>query len=105
MVYENGTMEWVDANLGSKITMKYPSCYLMEPGAKGEILSMAFAGPGQYQDTGGKMLHFASNTSSKITSKSISRGGGRTSFRGLLKVQKDKQDIKSNAVCDALFLD
>ena len=105
MVYENGTMEWVDANLGSKITMKYPSCYLMEPGAKGEILSMAFAGPGQYQDTGGKMLHFASNTSSKITSKSISRGGGRTSFRGLLKVQKDKQDIKSNAVCDALLLD
>ena len=105
MVFENGTMEWVDANLGSKITMKYPSCYLMEPGAKGEILSMAFAGPGQYQDTGGKMLHFASNTSSKITSKSISRGGGRTSFRGLLKVHKDKTDIKSNAVCDALLLD
>jgi Fe-S cluster assembly protein SufB len=105
MVYENGTMEWVDANLGSKITMKYPSCYLMAPGAKGEILSMAFAGPGQYQDTGGKMLHFASHTSSKITSKSISRGGGRTSFRGLLKVQKDKLDINSNAVCDALLLD
>ena len=95
MVFENGTMEWVDANLGSKITMKYPSCYLMEPGAKGEILSMAFAGPGQYQDTGGKMLHFASHTSSKITSKSISRGGGRTSFRGLLKVHKDKTDIRS----------
>lgn len=105
MVFGDGTMEWVDANLGSKITMKYPSCYLMEPGAKGEILSMAFAGPGQYQDTGGKMLHFASHTSSKITSKSISRGGGRTSFRGLLKVQKDKEDIKSNAVCDALLLD
>ena len=66
MVYENGTMEWVDANLGSKITMKYPSCYLMEPGAKGEILSMAFAGPGQYQDSGGKMLHFASHTSRKL---------------------------------------
>ena len=97
MVYENGTMEWVDANLGSKITMKYPSCYLMEPGAKGEILSMAFAGPGQYQDTGGKMIHFASHTSSKITSKSISRGGGRTSYRGLLKVHKDKLEIKSNA--------
>jgi Fe-S cluster assembly protein SufB len=105
MVFENGTMEWVDANLGSKITMKYPSCYLMEPGAKGEILSMAFAGPGQYQDTGGKMIHFASHTSSKITSKSISRGGGRTSFRGLLKVHKDKTDVRSNAVCDALLLD
>lgn len=104
-VFENGTMEWVDANLGSKITMKYPSCFLMEPGAKGEILSMAFAGPGQYQDTGGKMIHFASHTSSKITSKSISRGGGRTSYRGLLKVYKDKDDIKSNVVCDALLLD
>ncbi len=104
-VFENGTMEWVDANLGSKITMKYPSCYLMEPGAKGEILSMAFAGPGQYQDTGGKMIHFASHTSSKITSKSISRGGGRTSYRGLLKVHKDKEDIKSSVVCDALLLD
>jgi Fe-S cluster assembly protein SufB len=104
-VFENGTMEWVDANLGSKITMKYPSCYLMEPGARGEILSMAFAGPGQYQDSGGKMIHFASNTSSKITSKSISRGGGRTSYRGLLKVLKDKSDVKSNVVCDALLLD
>lgn len=105
MVSGDATMEWVDANLGSKITMKYPSCYLMEPGAKGEILSMAFAGPGQYQDTGGKMIHFASHTSSKITSKSISRGGGRTSYRGLIKVHHDKADIKSNVVCDALLLD
>jgi Fe-S cluster assembly protein SufB len=104
-VFGNGTMEWVDANLGSKITMKYPSCYLMEPGAKGEILSMAFAGPGQYQDTGGKMIHFAPHTSSKITSKSISRGGGRTSYRGLLKVHKNMEDVRSNVVCDALLLD
>ena len=88
MVYENGTMEWVDANLGSKVTMKYPSCYLMEQGAHGEILSMAFAGPGQHQDAGGKVIHFAPDTISKITSKSISKGGGRTSYRGLLKVYK-----------------
>jgi len=105
MVYEGGTMEWVDSNLGSKITMKYPSCYLMEPGAHGEILSMAFAGPGQYQDTGGKMVHYAPNTSSKITSKSISKGGGRTSFRGLLKVYKGAENSRSSAVCDALLLD
>ena len=81
-------MEWVDCNLGSKVTMKYPSCYLMGPGAHGEILSMAFAGKGQHQDAGGKMMHFAPNTSSKITSKSISKGGGRSSYRGLLKVYK-----------------
>lgn len=105
LVYENGTMEWVDANLGSKITMKYPSCYLMGEGAHGEILSMAFAGPGQYQDTGGKAVHLAPNTSSKITSKSISKGGGRTSYRGLLKVYKGKGNVKSNVVCDALLLD
>ncbi|HVP20696.1 MAG TPA: Fe-S cluster assembly protein SufB [Anaerolineaceae bacterium] len=105
MVYEGGTMEWVDSNLGSKVTMKYPSCYLMEPGARGEILSMAFAGPGQYQDTGGKVIHFAPNTFSKITSKSISKGGGRTSYRGLLKVYKGSHDVKSNVVCDALLLD
>ncbi len=104
-VFENGTMEWVDANLGSKVTMKYPSCYLMEPGAHGEILSMAFAGPGQHQDAGGKVIHFAPHTSSKITSKSISRGGGRASYRGLLKVYKGASDVKSNVVCDALLLD
>ncbi|HWQ45284.1 MAG TPA: Fe-S cluster assembly protein SufB [Longilinea sp.] len=105
MVEEGGTMEWVDSNLGSKITMKYPSCYLMGPGAHGEILSMAFAGKGQYQDTGGKMIHFAPHTSSKITSKSISKAGGRTSYRGLLKVYKGAEDVKSNTVCDALLLD
>jgi Fe-S cluster assembly protein SufB len=105
MVYEGGTMEWVDANLGSKVTMKYPSCYLMGPGARGEILSMAFAGPGQYQDTGGKAIHMAPNTSSKITSKSISRGGGRTAYRGMIKVAPGMNGIRSNVVCDALLLD
>jgi Fe-S cluster assembly protein SufB len=105
MVFEGGTMEWVDANLGSKVTMKYPSCYLMERGAHGEILSMAFAGPGQHQDAGGKVIHFAPDTTSKITSKSISKGGGRTSYRGLLKVYKGATGARSNVVCDALLLD
>jgi len=104
-VFENGTHEWVDANLGSKVTMKYPSCYLMEPGARGEMLSMAFAGTGQIQDAGSKMVHFAPNTSSKITSKSISKAGGRASYRGLLKVYKGAKGVKSNVVCDALLLD
>ena len=104
-VYANATHEWVDANLGSKVTMKYPSCYLMEPGAHGEMLSMAFAGPGQHQDSGSKMVHFAPNTTSKITSKSISRGGGRSSYRGLLKVYKGATGTRSNATCDALILD
>jgi len=104
-VFENGTMEWVDANLGSKITMKYPSCYLMEPGAHGEVLSVAFAGPGQQQDAGAKMLHFAPNTSSKITSKSISRGNGRASYRGLVRVASEAENSRSNVVCDALLLD
>jgi len=105
LVNEGATMEWVDANLGSKLTMKYPSCYLIGPRAHGEILSMAFAGPGQHQDAGGKAIHFAPHTSSKITSKSISRGGGRSSYRGLLKVYKGAYDVKSSVVCDALLLD
>jgi len=105
LVYEGATMEWVDANLGSKITMKYPSCYLKEPGAHGEILSMAFAGKGQHQDAGGKVIHFAPYTSSKIVSKSISKSGGRSSYRGLLKVYKGAKGVKSNVVCDALLLD
>ncbi|MFN2128766.1 MAG: Fe-S cluster assembly protein SufB, partial [Anaerolineales bacterium] len=105
LVYEGATMEWVDANLGSKVTMKYPSCYLLGPGAHGEILSMAFAGDGQHQDAGGKVLHFAPNTSSKITSKSISKGSGRASYRGLLKVHKGATNVRSNVVCDALLLD
>jgi len=104
-VFADGTHEWVDANLGSKVTMKYPSCYLMEPGAHGEMLSMAFAGAGQTQDAGSKMVHFAPNTTSKITSKSISKAGGRASYRGLLKVYKGAHGVKSNVVCDALLLD
>ncbi|HEY4718887.1 MAG TPA: Fe-S cluster assembly protein SufB [Anaerolineales bacterium] len=104
-VYANGTMEWVDANLGSKLTMKYPSCYLLEPGAHGEILSMAFASNKQHQDTGGKVIHFAPKTTSKITSKSISKGGGRASYRGLLKMHPGAEGSKSNVVCDALLLD
>jgi Fe-S cluster assembly protein SufB len=105
MVDEDGTMEWVDCNLGSKVTMKYPSCYLRGRGARGEILSMAFAGPGQQQDAGGKVIHLAPDTSSKITSKSISKGGGRASYRGLLKVVKGATNSRSNVVCDALLLD
>lgn len=104
-VYANASHEWVDANLGSKLTMKYPSCYLMEPGAHGEMLSMAFAGAGQIQDAGTKMYHFAPNTTSKVTSKSISKGGGRVSYRGLLKVYAGAKGVKSNVVCDALLLD
>ncbi len=104
-VYEGGTMEWVDANLGSKVTMKYPSCYLLGERAHGEILSMAFAGQGQVLDAGGKMIHFASNTSSKITSKSVSKDGGRSSYRGLIKVMNNAEQVKSNVVCDALILD
>ena len=104
-VEENGTMEWVDCNLGSKVTMKYPSCYLMGRGAKGEILSVAFASSGQQQDAGGKIIHFAPDTSSKITSKSISKNGGRSSYRGLLKVYKGAKNAKSNVACDALILD
>jgi len=105
IVEEGGTMEWVDSNLGSKLTMKYPSCYLVGPGAHGEILSMAFAGRNQHQDTGGKVIHFAPNTSSKIVSKSISKDGGRASYRGLLKVYPQAGNVKSNVVCDALLLD
>lgn len=104
-VDEGGSMEWVDCNMGSKLTMKYPSCYLMGEGARGEILSMAFAGPGQTQDAGGKIMHLAPNTSSKITSKSISKGGGRASYRGLVKVINGAANSKSNVVCDALLLD
>ena len=105
MVHEGATMEWVDANIGSKLTMKYPSCYLVGDGAHGEILSMAFASNGQHQDTGGKIIHAAANTSSKITSKSISQGGGRASYRGLLKVHENAVGSRSNVVCDALLLD
>lgn len=105
VVHAGATMEWVDANLGSQLTMKYPSCYLVGERAHGEILSMAFAASGQHQDTGGKMIHGAPRTTSKITSKSISVGGGRTSYRGLVKVYKGAHHTKSNVVCDALLID
>jgi Fe-S cluster assembly protein SufB len=105
VAYKDATMEWVDANLGSKLTMKYPAVYLMEPGAHGEILSIAFAGDGQHQDAGGKIVHAAPNTTSQIISKSISKDTGRGSYRGLLKVHKDCTGVRSNVVCDALLLD
>ncbi|MGH2379963.1 MAG: Fe-S cluster assembly protein SufB [Candidatus Limnocylindria bacterium] len=103
--YENAVVEWVDGNIGSKLTMKYPSVYLMEPGAHGEILSLAFAGPGQHQDAGGKVVHGAPNTTSTIISKSISKGGGRTSYRGLVKVYPGCDNVVSNVRCDALMID
>jgi Fe-S cluster assembly protein SufB len=103
--YADATMEWVDGNLGSQITMKYPSVFLMEPGAKGDVLSVAFAGKGQHQDAGGKMVHVAPHTTSTITSKSISKAGGRTSYRGLIKVHPGANDVKSFVKCDALLLD
>src|SRR5712671_6819860 len=105
LAYQDATMEWVDGNLGSQITMKYPSVYLMEPGAKGDVLSVAFAGKGQHQDAGGKMIHVAPNTTSTITSKSISKGGGRTSYRGHIKMYPDAKNSKSFVKCDALLLD
>lgn len=103
--YENAVMEWVDGNIGSKLTMKYPSVYLMGEGAHGEILSLAFAGDGQHQDAGGKVVHVAPNTSSAVVSKSVSRGAGRTSYRGLLKVYEGAEDSTSTVRCDALLLD
>jgi Fe-S cluster assembly protein SufB len=103
--YENATMEWVDGNLGSKVTMKYPAIYLMEPGAHGEVLSIAFAGKDQQLDAGGKVVHGAPKTTSKIISKSISKDGGRSSYRGLLKVYKGAAGSKSSVVCDALLID
>lgn len=105
VAYENATMEWIDGNLGSKITMKYPAVYMLGERAHGEVLSIAFAGKGQHQDAGGKVVHGAPNTSSKIISKSISKDGGRASYRGLLKVAKGAKNSKSTVVCDALLLD
>jgi Fe-S cluster assembly protein SufB len=105
MAYADATMEWVDGNLGSKLTMKYPAVYMMEPGARGEILSIAFASAGQHQDAGGKLVHAAPNTTGQIISKSISKNGGRSSYRGLVKVEKGAKNSKCNVVCDALILD
>ncbi len=102
---EEATMEWVDGNLGSKLTMKYPAIWLTGRGAHGEVLSIAFAGAGQHQDAGGKAVHVAPDTSSVITSKSISKNGGRAGYRGLLEVAKGARNAKSKVVCDALILD
>jgi len=103
--YEGAVMEWVDGNLGSRLTMKYPSVYLMEPHAHGEILSLAMAGPGQHQDAGAKIVHVAPDTTSTIISKSVSKGSGRTSYRGALKVYAGAVRSKATVRCDALLLD
>ena len=103
--YEGATVEWIDGNIGSKLTMKYPGVYLMGERAYGETLSIAFAGKGQHQDTGAKMVHLAPNTTSKITSKSVSRLDGRSTYRGLLNVAKGATGVKSTVRCDALLLD
>ena len=105
VAYADATMEWVDGNLGSKLTMKYPAVYMLEPGARGEILSIAFASAGQHQDAGAKLVHAAPHTTGQILSKSISKNGGRASYRGLVRVEKDARKSKSNVVCDALILD
>jgi len=105
LVQQGGVMEWVDGNIGSKVTMKYPACILAGEHARGETLSIAFAGAIQHQDTGAKMIHAAPNTSSSVVSKSISRSGGRTSYRGLIQVLPGAEGAKSNVVCDALLVD
>ena len=102
---EGATMEWVDGNIGSKVTMKYPAIFMLGEHAKGETLSIAFAGEGQHQDAGAKMVHAAPNTSSSIVSKSVARGGGRTSYRGLVQVLEGAKNSKSNVLCDALLVD
>ena len=104
LVHEGATMEWLDGNLGSKLTMKYPSCYLVGERAHGSILSIAYAGDGQHQDTGGKVVHAAPHTTSTIVSKSISKGTGRSSYRGLCKVYDGSTGAKSNVECDALLI-
>lgn len=104
-VYENGTMEWIDGNLGSKLTMKYPSCFLLEEGARGMTLSIALAGKGQVQDAGAKMIHKAPNTSSTIVSKSISKNGGKVVYRGQVHFGRKATGARSNIECDTLIMD
>lgn len=103
--YQDSVMEWVDGNLGSRLTMKYPAVFMMEPGARGEILSIAFSSAGQHQDAGAKLVHAAPNTTGQIISKSISKNGGRSSYRGLARVEKGATGSRCNVVCDALILD
>ncbi|MDN6172244.1 MAG: Fe-S cluster assembly protein SufB [Yaniella sp.] len=105
VVEEGGTMEWVDGNIGSKVTMKYPAVYLTGEHAQGETLTMAFAGKGQYQDTGSKMVHLAPNTKSNIISKSVARGGGRSAYRGLVQITEGAKGSTNNTECDALLVD
>jgi Fe-S cluster assembly protein SufB len=105
VVDEGGTMEWIDGNIGSKVTMKYPAVYLTGEHAKGETLSVAFAGAGQHQDTGSKMVHMAPNTSSSIVSKSVARSGGRASYRGLVQINPEAKGSANSVVCDALLVD
>jgi len=102
---ENATMEWIDCNIGSGVTMKYPAVYLAGRGARGEVLSIAYAGSGQHQDAGAKMIHQAPDTTSRIVSKSISKDGGRTSYRGLVHIGRGATGAKTSVVCDALLLD
>jgi Fe-S cluster assembly protein SufB len=104
-VEECGHMEWIDGNIGSRLTMKYPAVYMVGPKASGEVLSVAYAGAGQHQDAGAKMVHAAPNTSSSILSKSVARGGGRTSYRGLIQINEGAHGSKSNVLCDALLVD
>jgi Fe-S cluster assembly protein SufB len=105
VAYEGATMEWIDGNIGSKVTMKYPAVYLMGEHAKGETLSVAFAGEGQHQDAGSKMVHLAPHTSSTVISKSVARGGGRTSYRGLVQIEEGAHGSASTVKCDALLVD
>jgi Fe-S cluster assembly protein SufB len=104
-VEENGIMEWIDGNLGSKVNMKYPACVLAGEGSHGEVLSIAYANANQVQDAGAKMIHLASNTSSKIVSKSISANGGDATYRGLIHVVPSAENVKTRVECDALILD
>lgn len=105
VAYQDATMEWIDGNIGSKLTMKYPAVYLMEPGARAEVISIAFAGKGQHQDAGSKVVHLAPNTTSRITSKSICKDGGKTTYRGLVQVNRGATDCKIKVECDALIFD
>jgi Fe-S cluster assembly protein SufB len=105
VAYEEAAMEWVDGNIGSKLTMKYPSVYLMGRGARGEVLSVAYAGRGQHQDAGAKMVHIAPDTTSRITNKSVSKDGGKTTYRGLARVERGATGSRVNVNCDALILD
>jgi Fe-S cluster assembly protein SufB len=105
VAYRDATMEWIDGNLGSRLTMKYPAVYMLEPGARGEILSIAFASKGQHQDAGAKLVHAAPHTTGQIVSKSISKNGGRASYRGLVRAEHGAKKSRSKVVCDALILD